>query len=424
MKYLIALILIFPFSALKSQINFNDYFLPKTLRVDYIHAGDSGSEYIFLEQMKQEPYWGGSRKNLIAQFNYGENKVLVYDSLSDKLIYSRGYCTLFEEWQSTDEAKKVSKSFYETVVFPFPKNTVRIEIQGRNRKNEFLKLFELFINPNNYFINCEKPPEYNSFKVVDSGESSEKVDIVIIPDGYTEKEIVKFRKDAKRFAGYMFSSSPFKEYKDKFNIWAIEAVSKQSGPDIPPDTIWRNTVLSSSFYTFDSERYLMTYDMKTVRDIAANVPYDQIYILVNTTKYGGGGIYNYYNVCTSDNEHSEFVFIHEFGHGFAGLADEYYTSEVSFQDYFNLEVEPWQPNITTLVSFESKWKNMVAQDIPIPTPEDEKYKDKVGVFEGGGYVAKGVYRPVLDCTMKSKIVDGFCPVCKKAIIDMIEFYSE
>jgi hypothetical protein len=233
-----------------------------------------------------------------------------------------------------------------------------------------------------------------------------------------------FKKDCEKFAGYLFNASPYKENKDKFNIWGIAAPSKESGTDIPAENIWKNTLLNSTFYTFDLERYLMTPDNKSLRDVASNAPYDQIYILVNSDKYGGGSIYNLYSVCINKNKYEEYVFVHEFGHGFSFLADEYYTSDVAYNDYYLLDVEPLEANLTTLVDFDSKWKKFVSDETPIPTPDSEEYSNVVGAFEGGGYVAKGVYRPRLDCSMKSASVNNFCPVCKDAIQQMINFYSE
>jgi len=206
----------------------------------------------------EEPYWGGSKENLIDIFNYGKYKVELYDEKSGKLIYSRTYSTLFNEWQTTKEAEQTTKSFSETVVFPYPKKPLRIEFYSRNKENELIKKFEYKIDPENYFIKTERSEKYNSFEVVNSGESFAKVDIVIIPDGYTVDEMNKFKEDCNRFAGYLFGSSPFKENKDKFNIWGIDAPSEDSGTDIPAEDVWNNTVVSSTFYTFDLERYLMT----------------------------------------------------------------------------------------------------------------------------------------------------------------------
>jgi hypothetical protein len=407
-----------------SQVNFDDFFIKKTLRLDYVQAGDANSSVIYFEQMKCEPFWGGTVKNLLDKFNYGEYRICVNDLASGKLIYSRGYSTLFQEWQTSDEAKVLPRSFYETVVFPFPKKPVKVELQRRNRDGNLEKKFELTVNPDDYFIREEAPIKMDYKKVHDGGDPNSKVDIVIIPDGYTKDDMEKFEADVKRFVGYFFACSPYKENKNNFNIWAIYAPSEESGTDIPGKRIYKNTIVNASFYTFNTERYLMTMDVKKLRDIAANVPYDQIMILVNSPIYGGGGVFNYYSIVSSDDNYSDYVMCHEFGHAFGDLADEYWTSDVAVNDYFNQKIEPVQPNITTLVNFASKWKNLVDKDMPIPTPNDSKYYDRVGAFEGGGYVEKGIYRPKFDCTMKSRSRDNFCPVCKNALNEMIQFYSD
>lgn len=406
------------------QINFDDYFENKTLRIDYYHTGNFEHDSYSFDEMKEEPYWGGSKTNLIDKFNFGKYKFEVINDESLNIIYSRTYSTLFGEWQTTDEAKKTEKSFSETIVFPYPKSKTTIIFYGRDNKNNLIKKFEYKIDPKNYFIKTEREDSYKSFEILNSGDPSTKVDIVIIPDGYTAEEIDIFKTDCKKFADYLFNASPFKENKDKFNIWGIEAPSAESGTDIPAEDIWQRTLVNTSFYTFNLERYLMTTDNKTLRHVASNAPYDQIYILVNSSKYGGGSIYNHYSVCMNKNSYAEYVFVHEFGHGFGSLADEYYTSDVAYKDFYLLDIEPLDPNITTLVDFESKWKDLVEIETPIPTPATTNYKYKVGVFEGGGYVEKGVYRPMQDCTMKSISVDNFCPVCKRALQAMIDFYSK
>jgi len=407
-----------------SQVNFDDYFEDKTLRLDYFHSGDKENNYYSFDELIEEPYWGGSKINLIDIFNYGRYKFEVYDVASNKLIYSRGYSTIFNEWQTTEEAKHTTKTFNETVVFPFPKKAVLVVFYASNRKNEWIKKFEYEIDPENYFIKTERVDEYDNFEVLNSGDPSVKVDIVIIPEGYTEDEMDSFKKDCEHFSDYLFNASPFKENIDKFNIWGIEAPSLESGTDIPKEDIWKKTLVNSSFYTFDLERYVMTYDNKTLRNVASNAPYDQIYVLVNSDKYGGGSIYNHYSMSVTGNKYFEFIVTHEFGHGFTSLADEYYTSDVAYQDFYPLDVEPTDPNLTTLVDFDSKWNDLVEEGTPIPTPDTDEYKSKVGAFEGGGYVAKGIYRPAEDCTMKSIKVDNFCPVCKRAIQQMIDFYTE
>jgi hypothetical protein len=407
---------------LKAQ--FSDNFENKTLRIDYFHSGNDSSEYYFMDELIQEPLWGGSQINLVDTFNYGNYKFVAHDSASGKIIFSKCYSSLFAEWRTTDEGKIIKKAFSETVTMPYPKHTIIAEFYSRGPKNSWIKKFEYAINPKNYFISHEQKIKSTCFKVLNNGDPSKKVDIVIIPDGYTKDQMGKFKKDCDKFAGYMFGASPYKENKDNFNLWAINIASVDSGPDIPGLDKWSNTAVGTSFYTFDSERYLMTVENKALHDVAANAPYDQIIILVNSDKYGGGGIYNFYCTVSSDNEYSNYVVTHEFGHLFGGLGDEYYTSQVSTNDMYPPDVEPWEPNLTTLVSFDKKWKSMVQVGTPVPTPNSVKYKDVVGVFEGGGYEAKGVYRPMFDCSMKSISYNNFCPVCKKALQNMIDFYTK
>jgi hypothetical protein len=234
----------------------------------------------------------------------------------------------------------------------------------------------------------------------------------------------KFKKDILRLTDSLFTNSPFSEYKNKFNFYAVLAPSVDSGSDIPGNGTWKNTIVNSSFYTFDSERYLTTLDFWKVKDIAALAPYDQIYILVNTDKYGGGGVYNHFNLTSVDNRLSSFVFIHEFGHGFGGLGDEYYTSDVSYSDFYSTKTEPWEPNLTTLVNFSSKWENMLKPGTPVPTPPLPVYINSTGVFEGGGYAAKGIFRPSYDCHMKSGNYGKFCEVCEHSLKTMLMFVTQ
>ena len=422
MKFLLGIFLINPF--LFPQVEFENYFTDKSLRIDYFHTGNFETEYYSIDELIEEPFWGGSKVNLVDKFDYGKYKIVVYDSLTDKIIYSRTYATLFSEWQTTEEAKSTFRSFNETVTIPYPKNKVKVEFFSRNKRNELIKKFDYLIDPQNYFIKKERTRKYESFQVLNSNESYNKVDIVFLPEGYTQSEMDSFKTDCKKFAEYFFNSSPFKENKNKFNFWGVEAASEESGTDFPAKGIWARTLFNTNFSTFGTQRYLMTTDNKTVRNAASNVPYDQIYILVNTKEYGGGAIYNYFSVCMSNNRFEEQVFVHEFGHGFASLADEYVTEDVSYQNFYDLNVEPVDPNLTTLVDFNSKWKNMVDDETPIPTPETNESKNKVGAFEGGGYVQKGIFRPMLNCTMRALNAEGFCSVCKKAIQEMIDFYTE
>jgi len=418
---LTCLLLIFATKLSFASVDFDTYFENKTLRVDYLLGGNANEQTVFLQQIKKESFWGGTTKNLVDSFNYGNFRFKLIDKASETLIYSRGFGSLFQEWQATPEAKTLNRSYYQVNVMPFPKHKAQFVIDYRNRDGVYVKLFEYEINPENYFILEEKAMDVKSSKLMGKGKASESIDIAFVAEGYTQEEMGKFRADVERIAGYVLNVEPFKSYADRFNIYALESVSEDSGPDIPGQHIYKNTVLNSTFYTFDSERYLTTSDLKTMHDIAANVPYDHIFVLINTDKYGGAGIYNYYTSCASDHKLSREVASHEFGHGFVGLADEYYNDSVSVEDFYNLKVEPWEPNITTLVDFDRKWKSMLEKGIVTPTPRTEEYEGKVGLFEGGGYMSKGMFSPVMDCKMKTNNKDEFCPVCQKACERMIRF---
>jgi hypothetical protein len=424
MKHIVFFVL-FMFS-MTAFSQFDKYFESKTLRMDYYHSGNHDNSSYSFDELFEEPYWGGSEVNLIDTFDYGNYYIKLYDLQSGTLLYSRGFSSIFGEWQTTDESKTIDRTMSETVVMPFPKNDARIELYERNSDGQFEKKFEYTFKKDNYFTNHETRNKFPNFSFHKSGDPGVKVDVVIIPEGYSADEMGKFVEDCQKFTHDMFHYKPYSDNMDKFNIWGILAPSQESGVDIPADGIWKNTIMDFGYYTFDSERYLMTFDNKSVRDIAANAPYDQIYVLVNSDKYGGGAIYNFYNVSVNSNSKSAAILIHEFGHGFAGLADEYFDSSTSYNDFYKLDVEPWEPNITTLVDFDKKWKHLLKKRTPIPTPDPVKKKNinSLGAYEGGGYVAKGVYRPRYDCMMKTFNGDTFCPACVEAIQRMIDFYSE
>lgn len=420
---IITLLLILPILSF-SQIDYNKYFNDNSFRFDFLLGGNKNSVQVYPVQMKKESFWAGSKKNLTDIFNYGSYRFLVYDTKSDRLIFSKGFSTLFQEWQTTAEAKTTDRTFYQSVIFPFPKKSVTLVIEARQWEGDFKPIYTTEIDPNNYFIIAEKPFPFDTQQILSNGKSEQKVDIVILAEGYTEKEKEKFFDDTQRVTKYLFDEEPFKSEKDKFNVTAVFSYSQESGTDIPGEKIYKNTRFNSTFYTFDLPRYLTTTDMKSIYDVAALVPYDQIYVLVNSDRYGGGGFYNLLSVCTSNNELTKEVFVHEFGHGFAGLGDEYYTSTVAYENFYNLDIEPWEPNLTTLKDFDSKWKNMVEEMVPIPTPREDTYSNTIGVFEGGGYTSNGIYSPFIDCRMKSNTAGEFCPVCIEAIKKVIDYYTE
>jgi hypothetical protein len=422
MRTIALIILSCYFAVAAGQNTYDMYFTDKVLRFDYMLAGNSTKTTVYPVGMKEESFFGGSRIQLTDPFNYGNLKYEVFDAVNNSLIYSRGFCTLYQEWQTTAEAKTMERSFYEVATMPFPKNKVRFVLSMREKNGLFSRLYETEIDPANYFIRKEKPVNAQVIKIYNAGDPETSVDLAFIAEGYTAAEMTKFRQDVRKMADLLLNEPPFSNYKNKFNIYAIEAVSDESGTDIPGERSFVNTALNSSFYTFDTDRYLTTQDIKTVNDYAALVPHDNIIVLINSSKYGGGGVYNYYSGTTVGHAYSDKVFIHEFGHGFAGLADEYYSSDVAYDEFYPLSVEPWEPNITTRVNFDSKWKKLITNETPIPTPAEDKYKNTTGLFEGGGYSAKGIFRPEIECRMKSNSPKGYCAVCQEAVRKMIEFY--
>jgi len=417
------LFLCIPF-LLSAQVDFSTFFTEKSMRFDFLLAGNSTDVTVFPMTTQQEASWAGNRNNLIDKFNYGTYRFRIFDAKTGTLIFAKGFNTLFQEWQTTAEAQQHDKAFYQAAIFPYPKETIKLEIDARQRNGRFLNIFQTNIDPKDYFISKENRETFETKWIEKNGIPAQKVDIVVLAEGYSQKEKQKFFDDTQRLCNYLFTEEPFRSERENFNINAVFTPSLESGTDVPGEHIYRNTRFNSTFYTFDVPRYLTTTDMKSIYDAAGTVPYDFIYLLVNTDRYGGGGFYNLLTVCTSNNERSPQVFIHEFGHGFAGLADEYYTSDVAYEDFYNLKVEPWEPNLTTLVDFGKKWKAMLDPSTPVPTPRKTEYQNTIGVYEGGGYMSKGIFSPYMNCRMKSNDSEGFCPVCEKALREMIRVHTE
>lgn len=408
----------------EGKVDYNTYFTPERLRIEFILAGNSEKQEAYLGSLSRESEWAGSEAALVDPFGYGEYYFEAFSG--DELIFSRGFCSLFSEWRTTEEASRVAKSMTHNVWMPFPKEKIRVVLYERRRSdNVFQPMLEAEIDPADKLINSGK---LNDFKVEDyliSGDNASKLDLLFVAEGYTAAEMDKFRSDAARMAEYMFTLAPYSDRRGDFNIRFLLSASTDSGVDIPQDGIWKSTVCESNFYTFYIDRYLTISDHSKIAETVSGAPFDALFILANCEKYGGGGIYNSYALGTSDNRRSDPVFIHEFGHSFAGLGDEYFTSEVAYEDFYNLDVEPWEPNITTLKDFDAKWADMLPEDAVIPTlPNDSTMIGVLGVFEGGGYMAKGVYRPYFECRMHNNTAEGFCPVCQRAISRMIDFYIQ
>ncbi len=402
--------------------SFKKWFNEGAMRVDLVFSGTADKTSYSFTGIKKEPFYSGSKTILTDPFDYGDHKCQVKDAESGILIFSYTYSTLFREWQTTTEAETVNRAFSHVVRFPWPRAKVIVEIYDRNDQGDFIRNWSEVLDPESIFADSGNQLAFETFDIEINGPPNEKVDILFVAEGYTAEEMDKFIDDAKRSAGYIFSEEPFKGNKISFNIRAVKSISKDSGTDIPGEGIWKNTVMNSNFYTFGIERYMTTLDYKSVCDVASNAHYDQVYILVNTSKYGGGGIYNMYAISAVDNEISRAVVVHEFGHAFGGLADEYYNSSVAYNSFFNLKAEPWNPNLTTLVDFNSKWKDLISEVTPVPTPPGDEFLETVGVYEGGGYVSKGVYRPMIDCMMHSNEAE-FCPVCSWALLQMINRFK-
>ena len=408
-------------STFKGKVNYREFFTSERLRVDLVLAGDAASQSVYLKGLQKESLWSASETNLIDTFGYGQ---YFYELFSDgKLVFSKGFCTLFDEWCTTAQATKVQMAAGQSIWIPMPKSAARLVIYRRVRQTgKFEVMTQFDIDPSDRHI-APCPEEVCPVSSELKGDPSHKVDIALVAEGYTADNMEKFRSDARRLVETFFSLEPYASRRDDFNLWFVECPSAENGVTVPQNGTWRNTVLASMFDTFYIDRYLTVWDHSLIAKAAAGVPHDALIVVANESKYGGGGVYNSYALGTADNKLSEVVMVHEFGHSFAGLADEYYTSDVAYEDYYLPGIEPWEPNITNLTDFGSKWKDMVAPDTPVPTPADpEKWYGVVGVFEGAGYMAKGCYRPYYECRMLNNTAPGFCPVCRKAINDMIDWY--
>jgi hypothetical protein len=430
-KILITLILIALNIALLAQNNdnknspivFNQYFKDTTLRIHYWHIGNAHFERFKLNSYHAGAGWYGTHASLIEPNRYGDILFEAFDFATNRLIYSRSYSSLFMEYSTTERAKTDTGSFEEVIILPMPKRKIRYTFTTCSRSNESQLQYENYYDPA-----TEKPqPFEKQHKTSDlhiGGDAKQSLDILFIPEGYAKRNRKELRTDMKRFADYIIRCSPYKECADKINIRAIEAFSKESGVTNPNEGVFKKTLLNCSYNVLDLDRYLMCLNVWKLHEIADDAPYDILVIIVNSSKYGGGGIYNYYCTVNNEGQHSDYVVVHELGHLLGGLADEYYSSEVSVQDFYPPNVEPKEPNLTTLVDFASKWQSMLKPNVPVPTPMTLEFQNELGVFEGGGYVKHGVYRPWRNCTMKEIIYNHFCPVCTKVIREVIDYYAE
>ena len=400
---------------------FDDYFEDKTLRIDYIFSGNSSSQAISLDQLNQSPRWYGKRSNLSEVPVEGNGAIIVREHSKENIIYKNSFSTLFQEWLTTDEAKTSIKAFENVFLVPMPKDTVDITVELRNNRREVVASMTHVVNPKDILIRHigEHKTPYET--MLQAADTTRCINIAFVAEGYTREEMPIYIEDVKKSIDALFSHEPFKSRKEVFNIIAVEPASEESGTSVPRKGIWKRTALGSHFDTFYTERYLTTLHLKRLHNVLAGLPYEHIIVLVNTEVYGGGGILNSYNLSAAHHAKTLPVVVHEFGHSFAGLADEYAYDNEPIPMY-PADIEPWEPNITTLKDFHGKWEQMISKKTPVPTPADKKYADAVGVYEGAGYSLNGVYRPMQDCRMRTNENPTFCPVCQKAINNLIDFY--
>jgi hypothetical protein len=436
---------------------------PRTMRVDYYHTGDAGHEQFALDGAVLEGAWPGPPDRWIDESNLGKYCFEVLDRATNRVIYSRGFASIFGEWQTTDEAAQQHRTFHESVRFPAPEKPVQVTIRKRGPRNEFREVWSTVVDPTDPTVDHSAPPKVNVWAVVENGPPRDKVDLLLMGDGYTAAEMTKWHADAKRLAETLFAASPFKEHRADFNVWAIDTPAEESGVSRPSDGVYRRSPLRAAYDAFGSERYVLTFDNKRLREIASAAPYEFIEIVVNDRKYGGGGIFNLYATVAADNAFTPYVFVHEFGHHFAGLADEYYTSDVAYGSS-TARPEPWEPNVTADPRA-AKWSGGAEMPAAWPKQEFEQLQQEIqkrrreiraqhrpeaemealfaeerardtkllasgpnagrlGAFEGAMYEARGYYRPEQDCIMFTRDNVGFCVVCRRAIERIIRMYAK
>lgn len=382
----------------------------KTLRVDYIFSGTDKSVEISLDEMSCFDGWAGRRVNLDEVPVRGNGQISLTDETSGEVLYRQSFSTLFQEWQTTEEATRVRKSFENVFLLPMPDAQAKVRVELYDFWGNVSASLTHIVDPGDVLIRKMAPQVSRHQYLLKSGSPEDKIDVVIVAEGYTAEESEMFYNDARIAMDAILAHEPFGQYKDRFNFVAVALESNDSGVSVPGEGEWKDTALKAHFNTFYMDRYLTTLRLKNMHDRLCGIPYEHIVILANTDTYGGGGIYNSYTLTTAHHPAFKPVVVHEFGHSFAGLADEYYYDD-QYVEYYYPDCEPWEQNITTLFDFESKWKDMLDAG-------------EAQLLEGAGYQSKGVYRGSEDCRMHTNKAEAFCHVCQRAIGRIIEFYTE
>ncbi len=456
--------------ALPASAEFSDWFTGQTLRVDYVHTGISTEEHFALERLRIEGEWPGSREQLLDETNRGKYLVELVDRARNRMLYSRGFASIYGEWETTGEARRgFWRAIPEAVRIPEPKGPAQLRLRKRQSDQTFREVWTLPIDPGSRFVDRAAAAPSDVIDIHIGGTPATKVDLVILGDGYLASQRSKFEADAKRAADALFAEQPFKRRRADFNVRAVFTAADQEGVSRPRSGIFRESPLAARYNSFDSERYVLTLDDRRWRDAAAAVPYEFTLILVNERKYGGGGIFGLYSTAAADSGFADYLVVHEFGHHFAGLGDEYYTSPVAYEEFTAARTEPWEPNITALLDPDRlKWATFMQGQTPLPTPWEkesyevasrasqakraelrasgaaeevleelfrneqkkftqslgaERFAGRVGAFEGAHYEAQGFYRPSVDCVMFTRNEVGFCPVCSAAVEEIIDLYA-
>ena len=425
---------------------FENDFQDSTLRLDYVLAGNAKQQHIYYCKASKSARWAGRKARLAEIPLRGNGQIMISDHETGRLLYVHTFSTLFQEWQAEEEATRVDRAFQTSFNVPMPKRPVDVKVTLTDFHAQVKGLLQHTIDPADILIRRIDEPQ-ETFRYVWTGKTlpngqpdiTSCIDLAIIAEGYSHEEMEKFYTDSRRVVDALFAHEPFTSMKSRFNIVAVATESPKSGPSIPHVGLWRQTPAGVHYDTFYSNRYLMTSEMHRIYDLLSGIPFEHIIVLVNSSTYGGGGIYNQLTVTTSDHPTFRPVLVHEFGHAYGGLGDEYFYDD-AYESMYPADTEPWEPNLTTLVDFQSKWADMVPEGTPIPTPRpkpSEKKRGKkltereqlniltqqVGVFEGGGYQSKGVFRPAQECRMKVNEVENFCPVCSRALVRITDFYT-
>ena len=423
-KHILFLLCLIAVSSTRAQV-FADHFADKTLRVDYIFNGNASGQAICLDGLSALPTWAGRKHHLAELPLQGNGQIIMRNAASGKTIYTTSFSSLFQEWLETDEARNVTKGFENTFLLPYPLQPVEIEITLLDPRCNVRASMKHIVHPNDVLIEQKGNSHITPHKYLLHNDSPEKcIDVAILAEGYTLQEMQAFYEDANIACKSIFDHEPFKSMKKRFNVVAVASPSTDSGVSVPRLNEWKHTAFSSHFSTFYSDRYLTTSRVKAIHDALAGIPYEHIIILANTEEYGGGGIYNSYTLTTAHHPMFRPVVVHEFGHSFGGLADEYFYDNDVMTDTYPLDIEPWEQNISTQVDFAAKWKDMLSENTPVPTPAEVSENYPTGVYEGGGYSAKGIFRPAENCRMRTNEYPAFCPVCQRALRRIIEFYTE